>query len=83
MNTVHPIVKIIRFIIKGIGAFALFVFFSLPEAEFLEGKGFFECLLILVRCMIACAIPMVLAAMVCSAEIQEEKEMKVRIRKEK
>jgi ABC-type Fe3+ transport system permease subunit len=60
--------KIIRFVVKAIGAFAMFVFFSLPEADFLEGRNFFEAMFILLLCMIACAIPMALAVMVCVTE---------------
>jgi hypothetical protein len=75
--------KFIRFIIKGIGAFAFFILVSIPELECLQGKGLFESLLLCIAWAVPCCFFMVLSAMVCNAEIQEEKEMKVRIRKEK
>ena len=68
-------VKLIRFIIKGIGIFAFFVMMSLPEAPFLQGKGFFEAMLLCLGAAVLCIVPMVLTGIVCAAE---ETEMKIR-----
>jgi hypothetical protein len=60
---------------------AFFVLISLSEADFWYSKPFGIALLLFVGSATLCFIPMILAGMVCAAEIAEESEMKIRNKK--